>query len=102
MLKTRVISSLVGIALLIVVLYFVSITLGIAVSLIAAIGLYEFYNSVSNVKDIHPISIVGYLSILPLLILGLQKTGWFNININILTGISICLIIFLSQSRHLQ
>jgi len=98
MLKTRVISSLVGIALLIGVLYFGSITLGIAVSLIAAIGLYEFYNSVSNVKDIHPIKIVGYLSILPLLILGLQKTGWFNIDINILTGISICLIIFLSMT----
>ncbi|HEY5585566.1 MAG TPA: phosphatidate cytidylyltransferase [Ruminiclostridium sp.] len=98
MLKTRVISSLVGIALLIVVLYLGSITLGVVVSLIAAIGLYEFYNSVANVKDIHPIKIVGYLSILPLLILGLQKTGWFNIDTNILTGISICLIIFLSMA----
>jgi len=98
MLKTRVISALVGLALLIVVLYLGSITLGIVVSLIAAIGLYEFYNSVSKVKDIHPIKIVGYLSILPLLILGLQETGWFNIDLNILTGISVCLIIILSMA----
>jgi phosphatidate cytidylyltransferase len=95
MLKTRVISALVGLALLVVVLYLGSITLGVAVSLIAAIGLYEFYNSLSAVKNIHPIKAVGYLSILPLLILGLQETGWFNIDLNILTGISVCVIIFL-------
>lgn len=98
MLKTRVISALVGLALLIVVLYLGSIPLGIVVSLIAAIGLYEFYNSVSKVKNIHPIKTVGYLSILPLLILGLQKTGLFNIDLNILAGISVCLIIFLSMA----
>lgn len=94
MLKTRVISALVGLALLIAVLYLGSVTLGIAVSLIAAIGLYEFYNSVSNIKDIHPIRIVGYLSIIPLLILGIEEMGWFNIDLNILTGISVCIIIF--------
>ncbi len=98
MLKTRVISALVGLTLLIAVLYLGSITLGIVVTLIAAIGLYEFYNSVSAVKNIQPIKIVGYLSILPLLILGLQKTGWFNIDLNILTGISVCLVIFLSMA----
>lgn len=98
MLKTRVISALVGLALLIAVLYLGSITLGIVVTLIAAIGLYEFYYSVSAVKNIHPIKIVGYLSILPLLILGLQKTSWYNIDLNILTGISVCLVIFLSMA----
>jgi phosphatidate cytidylyltransferase len=98
MLKTRVISALVGLALLIVVLYLGSITLGIVVGLIAAIGLYEFYNSVSKIKNTHPIKLVGYSSILPLLILGLQETGWFNIDINKLTGISVCLILFLSMA----
>ncbi|MHB8066237.1 MAG: phosphatidate cytidylyltransferase [Ruminiclostridium sp.] len=98
MLKTRVISALVGLALLIVVLYLGSIPLGIVVSLIAAIGLYEFYNSVSKVKNINPIKPVGYLSILPLLILGLQETGWFNIDMNKLAGISVFLVIFLSMA----
>ena len=98
MLKTRVISALVGLALLIVVLYLGSITLGVVVSLIAAIGLYEFYSSVSTIKNVHPIKLVGYLSVLPLLILGLQETGWFNIDLNILTGISVCLIIFLCMT----
>lgn len=98
MLKTRVISALVGLALLIFVLYLGSVTLGIVVSLIAAIGLYEFYNSVSKVKNIHPIKPIGLLSILPLLILGLQETNWFNIDLNIVTGISVCLIIFLSMA----
>jgi len=98
MLRTRVISALVGLALLIVVLYLGSITLGIVVSLIATIGLYEFYSSVSKVKNIRPIKLVGYLSILPLLILSLQETGWFDIDINKITGISIFLIIFLSMA----
>jgi len=98
MLKTRVISALVGLALLIAVLWLGSVTLGIAVSLIAAIGLYEFYNSTAAVKNIHPIKSVGYLTILPLLILGLKETGWFNIDLNILTGISACLVIFSSMA----
>ncbi len=95
MLKTRVISALIGLALLIAVLYLGSIILGIVVSLIAAIGLYEFYNSISKVKNIHPIKGIGYLAIFPLLILGLEKTGWFNIELNALIGISVCLVIFI-------
>ncbi len=98
MLKTRVISALVGLALLIAVLYLGSITLGIVVSLIAAIGLYEFYNSVSKVRNVNPIKSIGYLSILPLLVLGLKETGWFNIDISILVGVSVCLIIFITMA----
>lgn len=98
MLRTRMISAFVGLALLIGVLYLGSVTLGIVVSLIAAIGLYEFYNSVSKVKNVNPIKSVGYLSIIPLLILGLKETGWFNIDTNILVGISVCLIIFISMA----
>jgi phosphatidate cytidylyltransferase len=94
MLKTRVISALVGLALLIAVLWLGSSTLGVAVSLIAAIGLFEFYNSASAVKNIHPIKPLGYLSIIPLLILGLGKAGLFKIEAGMLAGISACLIIF--------
>lgn len=98
MLKTRVISALVGLVLLIAVLYLGSITFGIAVGLIAAIGLYEFYNAVSKVKNINPIKVAGYLSVIPLLILGIQQIGWFNVDISILTGISAIIIIFLSMA----
>ena len=95
---TRIISGLVGLVLLIGVLYLGSIVLGVAVSIIAAIGLYEFYNSISKTKGIHPIKIVGYLSVVPLLILGLQKTGWYNIDLGIMTGLSVCIIIFVSMA----
>jgi phosphatidate cytidylyltransferase len=98
MLKTRVISAVVGLVLLIVVLYLGSITFGIAVSLIAAIGLYEFYNSISNLKNINPIKIVGYLSVIPLLILVIKDTGWISVDIAILTGISAIILIFLSMT----
>ncbi len=98
MARTRIISGLVGLVLLIGVLYMGSIVLGIAVSIIAVVGLYEFYNSISKTKGIHPIKIVGYLSVVPLLVLGLQKTGWYNIDIGIMTGISVCLIIFVSMA----
>ncbi len=98
MLRTRVVSALVGLTLLIAVLYLGSITLGVAVTLIAAIGLYEFYNSVDKVKNINPIKSVGYLSLIPLLLVGLEETGWYKLNISVLTGISVCLIIFLSMT----
>lgn len=98
MLKTRVISAVVGLVLLIAVLYLGSIPFGIAVSLIATIGLYEFYNSASNVKNINPIKIVGYLSVIPLLILGIKDTGWLKVDTAILTGISAIIIIFLSMA----
>lgn len=98
MARTRIISGLVGLVLLIGVLYMGSIVLGIAVSIIAAIGLYEFYNSISKTKGIQPIKIVGYLSIAPLLILGLEKTGWYSLDLGTMTGISVCLIIFASMA----
>ncbi len=98
MARTRIISGLVGLVLLIGVLYMGSIVLGIAVSIIAAIGLYEFYNSISKTKGIHPIKIVGYLSIVPLLLLGLEKTGWYSLNLGTMTGMSVCLIIFVSMA----
>ncbi len=98
MLKTRVISALVGLILLIAVLYLGSIVLGVVVSIIAAIGLYEFYNSVAKLKNIHPIKPVGYLSIIPLLLLGLEETGWYRLDLGILTGISVCVVIFLSMA----
>lgn len=94
MLKTRVISALVGLVLLIAVLYLGSVTLGIVVSLIAVIGLYEFYSSVSKLKNVHPVKGVGYLAVFPLLVLGLEKTGWFNIALNALVGIWVCVVIF--------
>ncbi len=98
MARTRIISGLVGLVLLIGVLYMGSIVLGIAVSIIAAIGLYEFYNSISKTKGIHPIKIVGYLSIVPLLLLGLEKTGWYSLDLGTMTGMSVCLIIFVSMA----
>ncbi len=97
MLKTRVLSALIGLVLLIAVLYMGSIVLGVAVSLIAAIGLYEFYNSAAKLKNIQPIKPVGYISIIPLLLLGLEQTGWYKLNLGVLTGISVCIIIFLSM-----
>nr|WP_242656398.1 phosphatidate cytidylyltransferase [Ruminiclostridium hungatei] len=98
MLKTRVISALVGLALLIAVLYMGSVVLGVIVSIIAAIGLYEFYNSAAKLKTVQPIKIVGYLSIIPLLLLGLEELGWYKLDLGVLTGISACIIIFLSMT----
>lgn len=98
MLKTRVISAVAGLILLIAVLYLGSVVLGVVVSIIAAIGLYEFYNSAAKLKNIQPIKPVGYLSIVPLLLLGLEETGWYKLDLGILTGISVCVVIFLSMT----
>ncbi len=98
MLKTRVLSALVGLVLLIAVLYLGSITLGIAVSLIAAIGLYEFYNSVGKLKGVNPIKGLGYLSIVPLVLLGLEPAGLYKLDLGLLTGISVILVIFLGMT----
>ncbi len=98
MLKTRVLSALVGLVLLVAVLFMGSITLGIAVSLIAAIGLYEFYNSVGKLKGVNPIKGIGYLSVIPLLLLGLEPSGLYKLDLGLLVGISVILAIFFSMT----
>jgi phosphatidate cytidylyltransferase len=97
MLKTRVISGLIGLALLIGVLYLGPVVIGIIISLIAAIGLYEFYNSISKVR-VNPIKIAGYLSIIPLLLLSIKSMNLFTVDFNYVIGITLFVIIFICMA----
>lgn len=71
MLKIRVISAIVGLILLFTVLAFGKLVLGAAIFILSLIGIYEFFNSVSNI-GLKPIRIIGYISCLPLLLIGLN------------------------------
>lgn len=71
MLKTRLISSIVGLILLFIVLAFGKLVLGVAIFVFSLAALYEFYNSVSNI-GLKPVKIIGYLSCLPIIIIGLN------------------------------
>lgn len=97
MLKTRVISGLIGLALLIGVLYLGPVAVGIIISIIAAIGLYEFYHSISKI-NVNPIRLLGYLSIIPLLLLSIKRLNYFTLDFNYLVGAIIFTIIFISMA----
>ncbi|MDP4179807.1 MAG: phosphatidate cytidylyltransferase [Bacillota bacterium] len=69
--KTRVISGIVGVIILFVIVFSGSFFISAAVFLLSLIGIYEFYNAVSNV-GYKPVRIFGYISCLPILIVGLN------------------------------
>lgn len=71
MLKVRVISAIIGMALLITVAMFGHITLSIAVFLLAVIGIREFYNAFSS-AGYKPVRTLGYISCLPIIFMGVN------------------------------
>ncbi|HEX2944573.1 MAG TPA: phosphatidate cytidylyltransferase [Clostridia bacterium] len=64
--KTRIISAAVAIVLLAGVMYLGSTAIGIAVFILALIGIHEFYNALEKI-GFKPVYLVGYLSCLMLL-----------------------------------
>lgn len=71
MLRTRVISSLIGLMLLFAVVLSGKYVLGAALFVIALVGMHEFYNAVES-AGYKPIRIVGYVSCLPIFFIGLN------------------------------
>lgn len=71
MLKTRIISSIIGLILLAVVVSLGNITLAAAVFVLALIGLHELYNAAANM-GYKPIRIIGYISCMSILLIGLN------------------------------
>jgi phosphatidate cytidylyltransferase len=65
-----VISSVVGLVLLGLVVWFGELVFGMAVFLLALVGMHEFYNSLSK-GGYRPVKAVGYMSCLLILFIGL-------------------------------
>lgn len=63
--KTRVISAAAAIVLLAVIVYLGGVAIGIAVSILAFIGIHEFYKALSK-GGYKPVYALGYISCLPL------------------------------------
>ncbi|MEN8906910.1 MAG: phosphatidate cytidylyltransferase [Clostridiales bacterium] len=82
--KTRIISALVGLILLILVMFTNNLVFGIVVFALSIIGINEMFNAFINAGK-KPIKIIGYLSCLPLLSLSfnniLKGDSFFNINL---------------------
>lgn len=69
--KTRVVSAIVAVILLLVVLLLGQKVIGTAVFLLSLVGINEFYNAVAK-DGIRPVRIVGYIFCLPILVLALS------------------------------
>ncbi len=69
--KTRVISAAVALVLLGAVVYLGGIAIGIAIAILAFVGIYEFYKALS-IGGYKPIKALGYISCLPLLYIALS------------------------------
>ncbi len=71
MFKTRLISGFIGLLLLGIIVYSGKIALSIGVFIVSLIGVYEFYNAVSNV-GYKPVRMIGYISCVPVILIGLN------------------------------
>ena len=69
--KTRVISGIIGLILLMGVVILGKIAIGVSIMFLAVIGLNEFYNAVGN-AGYKPIKIIGYMSSSALLFIGVK------------------------------
>lgn len=75
--KTRIISAVAAIALLLIIAYLGSIAIGLAIFLLALAAIHEFYRALERGGS-RPIYLLGYIACLPLLYLaleGLMPTG---------------------------
>ncbi len=70
--KTRVISGVIGLCILVAVLLAGKLVLSIAVSIICFMALYEFYKSISK-AGYKPVKLPGYLSAFILAFLGFDQ-----------------------------
>lgn len=66
-LKTRTLTGIFGIALLLFIVSKGKIYLSVAISLLSIIGLWEFYQAMNNIK-IKPVKLIGYLAVMGLFI----------------------------------
>jgi len=69
-LLTRIISSVVGLALLVLIVLSHQIVLGISAFIFSLIGIYEFYAALSK-QGHKPIKPIGYIACLPVLLVGI-------------------------------
>lgn len=72
MLKTRVISAIIGAALLITIVSFGNIALGLGTLFLSLIGIHELYNAFSH-AGYKPIKLVGYLSCAPIFFISFSE-----------------------------
>jgi len=71
MFKTRLISSIVGIILLVIIMCAPPAVLGVSVFILSLIGLHEFYSALEH-GGYKPVKWLGYLLCVPLLLVGVK------------------------------
>jgi phosphatidate cytidylyltransferase len=98
----RVISSLIGISLVIVIMILNNeLIFNFAVTIIALIGLNEFYNAV-KAKNIKPVEIIGYLSTTLLLIIGIVDNKILSIILTFMLPLILLILFFESIITNIK
>lgn len=69
--KTRIISGIIGTIVLFIVVFSGSFFVSASIFLLSIIGIFEFYNAVSNV-GYKPLRLFGYVACLPIIVIGLK------------------------------
>jgi phosphatidate cytidylyltransferase len=87
LLRTRVVSGIIGIALLIVVVSFGEVALGIAVFLLALLGVNEFYDAAAH-AGYKPIKAIGFIACAGVLLIGLNgNINWVSTYVDLFKSI---------------
>lgn len=88
MLRTRIVSGIIGALLLITVISFGKIALGIAVFLLALLGVNEFYDAAAN-AGYKPIKAIGFIACAGILLIGLNgNINWVSTYVDLFKSIN--------------
>lgn len=101
--KTRIISSVIGLLLLAIVMMFSELLLPVTVCVLAIIGVYEFYRALSKV-GYKPVKLIGYISCFILLIIGYSDNWngkYISLGIFILLAVLMFILVFKHKSYNI-
>lgn len=98
----RVVSGIIGLVILLAVFTVNNmLVLNVAVTIIALLGLSEFYNAFKS-KNINPIGIIGYLSALPILGINYVEPEMLKMIVFFMIPFSILLLFFKSVKTNMK
>ncbi|AFS78574.1 phosphatidate cytidylyltransferase CdsA [Gottschalkia acidurici 9a] len=95
--KSRIISGLIGLALLITIVMNGGIIFDLSVLLLSLVGVYEFNKAIRKIENINPISWINYALAIGLFLLNFTKNNILGFILFLYLIISLCLLVLKSE-----
>ena len=95
--KSRIISGLIGLALLITIVINGGIIFDLSVLLLSLVGVYEFNKAIRKIENINPINWINYALVIGLFLLNFTKNNILGFILFLYLITSLCLLVLKSE-----